>query len=62
MKAANKQDLHQIAVNHLPGIEIKDFINIYKKWTAKLYSFLVSDTGLASDNLLCFRHNLLERT
>ena len=62
MKAASKQELHQIAINHLPGIEITDFINIYEKWTAKLYSFLVNDAALASDNLLCFRHNLLERT
>ena len=62
MKVASKQELYQIAINHLPGIEITDFINIYKKWTAKPYSFLVNDAALASDNVLCLRHNLLERT
>ena len=36
-------------------------MNIYKKCTAKPYSFLVTDTTLASDNPLRFRKNLLER-
>ena len=36
-------------------------MNLYKKCTAKPYSFLVTDTTLASDNPLRFRKNLLER-
>ena len=36
-------------------------MNLYKKYPAKPYSFLVIDVTLASDNLLCFRKNLLER-
>ena len=36
-------------------------MNLYKKCTTKLYSFLVIDATLASDNLLRFRKNLLER-
>ena len=36
-------------------------MNIYKKCPAKPYSFLVTDTTLASDNPLRFRKNLLER-
>ena len=34
---------------------------IYKKYTAKPYSFLVNDTTLPSDDTLKFRKNLLER-
>ena len=36
-------------------------MNLYKKYTAKPYSFLVSDTTLGSDNSLRFRNNLLKR-
>ena len=36
-------------------------MNLYKKYIAKLYSFLVIDATLASDNPLSFRKNLLER-
>ena len=37
-------------------------MNLYNKCTVKPYSFFVFDTTLASDNLLCFRKNLTERT
>ena len=36
-------------------------MNLYKKCTAKQYSFLVTDATLASENPLHFRKNLLER-
>ena len=36
-------------------------MNLYKKCTAKPYSFLVNDATLASDDLLHFRKNLLEK-
>ena len=36
-------------------------MNLHKKCTEKLYSFLVIDTTLASDNSSRFRKNLLER-
>ena len=36
-------------------------MNLYKKCTAKPYSFLNIDAALASDNPLRFRKNLLER-
>ena len=61
MKIPNKQELQQIAFNHSPNIDFRDFMNLYKKCTAKPYSFLVIDTTLASDNPLRFRKNLLER-
>ena len=39
----------------------KDFMNLYKKCTAKPYSLLVIDSTFASDNYSRFRKNLLER-
>ena len=61
MKIPNKRKLHQIAFIHSSGIDFKDFLNLYKKFTAKPYSFLVIDATLSSDNLLRFRKNLFEK-
>ena len=47
MKIPNKRELQQIALNHSSDIDFKDFIKIYKKYTAGPYSFLVNDTSLA---------------
>ena len=58
MKNSNKRELQQIAISHSSDIDFKDFINIFKKCTDEPYSFLVSDTTLASDNPLRFRKNL----
>ena len=58
MKIPNKRELQQIAINHSSDIDFKDFINIYKKCADELYSFLVNDTTLLSDNPLRFRKNL----
>ena len=41
MKIPNKRELEQIALNHSSDIDFKDFMKIYKKWTAEPYSFLV---------------------
>ena len=60
MKIPNKRELQQIALNHSSDIGFKDFIKIYKKYTAQPYSFLVNDTILPSDNPLRFKKNLLE--
>ena len=60
-KVPNKQELQQIAFNQSLDIDFKDFINLYKKCTAKSYSFLVVDATLAPDNVSCFRKNLVER-
>ena len=46
MKFPNKGELQQITFNHSSDIDLKDFINLYKKCTAKPYSFLVTDTTL----------------
>ena len=59
MKILNKRELQQIALKHSSDIDIKDFMNIYKKCTAESYSFLVNDTTLPSDDPLRFRKNFL---
>ena len=61
MKIPNKWELQKITFNHSSDICFKSFMNLYKKCTAKPYSFWVIDTTLVSDNLLRFRKNLLER-
>ena len=61
MKILNKWELQQIAFNHSSNIDFKEFMNLYKKWTAKPYSFLVTDATLATDTLSGFRKNLLEK-
>ena len=63
MKIPNNQELQQIAFfNHSSDIDLKDFMNLYKKSTTKSYSFLVTDATLASYNhLIFFKENLLER-
>ena len=47
MKIQNKRELQQIAFNHSPDIDFKDFMNLYTKCTAIPY-FLVIDTTLVS--------------
>ena len=58
MKIPNKRELQQIASNHSPDIEFKDFPKFYKEYTKKPYSFLVNDTNLSLDNPLQFWENL----
>ena len=62
IKIPNKQELHRIASHYSSNIDFKDFIDLYKKCTAKPYSFLVIDETLASNNPSRFRKNLLEKT
>ena len=59
MKIPSKRELQQIVLNHSSDIDFKDFIKIYKKYTKELYSFLVTDTTLPSNDPLKFRKNLL---
>ena len=51
MKIPNKKEPQQIALNHSSDIDFKDFMKIFKKYTAEPYSFLVNDTTLPSDNM-----------
>ena len=50
MKIPNKREFQQIALNHSLDNNFQDLLNLYKRFTAKTYSFLVIDTTLASDN------------
>ena len=61
MKIPNKQELQEIVFNHSSDVEFKDFMNLYEKFTAKPYYFLVIDANLVSDIPSRFRKNLLER-
>ena len=58
MKIPNKRELKQIASQNSSDIDFQDFIDIYKKCTAKPSSFVVIDNTIASDNLSRFRTNL----
>ena len=60
MKIPNKRELQQVALNHSSDIDFKDFMKIFRKYTAKPYYFLVNNTTLASDDPLRFRKNLLD--
>ena len=62
MKIPNKGELQQIALNHSSDVDFQDFVNLYKKCTAKLYCFLFIDATLASDNSSRFRKNLSQIT
>ena len=59
MKIPNNRELQQVALNHSLDIDFKDFIKIYKKYTAEPYLLLVNDTTLPPDDPLRFRKNLL---
>ena len=55
MKIPNKQEIQKIVFNYSSYNDFKDFLNLYKKCTAKTYSFLVTDATLTSYNLSRFR-------
>ena len=61
MKISNKRELQQIAFNHSSDIEFKNFMNLYERYNAKSFYFLVIYVTLVSDNPPCFKGNLLER-
>ena len=58
MKIPNKRELQQIAFSNSSDIDFQEFMNLYKKCTAKPYYFLLIDTTLASDNSSRFRKSL----
>ena len=61
MKFSSKEGLQQISFKHSQDIEFRNFMNLYKKCTAKPYSFLMINAILASDNLSRFKSNILEK-
>ena len=46
MKIPNKKELQKNAFKHSSHIAFQDFMSLYKKCTAKSYSFLAIDTTL----------------
>ena len=50
-KIPSNRELQQIALFHSSDIYTKDFINIYRKYTAVPYSFLVNNARLASEKV-----------
>ena len=59
MKIPNKKEVEQIVSDQSSDIDPKYFMKIFRKYTAELYSFLVNDTTLPSNDPLRFRKNLL---
>ena len=59
LKIPNKREVQQIASHQSSDIDFKDFMKIFRKYTAEPYSFLVNDTTLPSNDPLRFRKNLL---
>ena len=39
MKIPNKREIKQIALNHSPDIDFKEFMKMFKKYTAESYFF-----------------------
>ena len=61
MKTPSKREFQQLAFSHSSDIDFEDFMNLYKKYTSKPYSFLMFDTILTSDNPLRFRKNIFQK-
>ena len=55
MKVPNKRELQQIPLNYSSDIDFKYIFNIYKKYTAEPYSFLIL---FSSNNSLRLTKNL----
>ena len=50
VKFPNKRELKQIASHNSSDIDFQDFMNLYKMYIERAYSFVVIDNTLASDN------------
>ena len=50
MKIANRREFQQAALNHLPDIDSKDFMKLYKDYIKEPDSFLGNNATLPSDN------------
>ena len=60
MKIPNRWQPRQTAFTHSSDIDFRYDVDLYKKRTAKPYSFLAIDSTFASHNPLHSRNNLLE--
>ena len=57
MKIQNKKELQSIAQENCGDIDLKDFLNMYQKFTNDLYSSMIIDTTLPSRQSMRFRKN-----
>ena len=55
MKINEKRELQNIATNHSADIDYNDFVNIYRGYTRKPFTFLTIDTTLPASDSLKFR-------
>ena len=60
MKITNTKELLNIAINHSADIDYQHLMEIYRKCTKELYSFLTIDTTLPAIDTLRFRKNLFD--
>ena len=60
MKINNRKELQNIAISHSEDIDYNDFMNIYRKCTKELYSFLTIDTTLPASDPLRFKKDLFQ--
>lgn len=61
MKIPDKQELQYIAINHLSDTDFQEIKRLYRKCSAYIYSFLVIDTTLTSNNPSLFRNNCWQK-
>ena len=57
IKSQNKKELQSIAQENCGDIDLKDFLDMYKKFTKELYLYLIIDTTLPSGHAMRFRKN-----
>ena len=57
MKIQNKKELQSITQENCGDIDIKDFLDMNKKFTNDLYSLMIIDTTLPSGHAMRFRKN-----
>ena len=60
MKIRKRKELQNIAINHAPDIDYKDFVKIYRKCTKNRILFLTVDTTLPASDPLRFRINVFQ--
>ena len=60
MKINNRKELQNIAISHSEDIDYNDFMNIYRKCTKELYSFLTIDTTLPASDPLRFKKKMFQ--
>ena len=60
MKISKRKELQNIAINHAPDIDYKDFVKIYRKCTKNRILFLTVVTTLPASDPLRFRINVFQ--